>query len=127
MNKSIVQTDKAPQAIGPYSQAVRCGDLLFISGQIPLDPATQEVVQGDIQAQIEQVFQNLQAICVAAGGSMAQLVKVNIYLIDLADFALVNETMTRYCPEPYPARAAVQVSALPKGVQVEAEAIMACS
>ena len=127
MNKSIVQTDKAPQAIGPYSQAVRCGDLLFISGQIPLDPATQEVVQGDIQAQIEQAFQNLQAICVAAGGSMAQLVKVNIYLIDLADFALVNETMTRYCPKPYPARAAVQVSALPKGVQVEAEAIMACS
>ena len=125
MQKSVIQTDTAPQAVGPYSQAVRAGDLLFISGQIPLDPKDQQMVSGGIVEQIEQVFQNLSAVCVASGGSLDQLIKVNVYLTDLGHFAEVNTVMAKYCHEPYPARAAVQVSALPKGAQVEIEAVMA--
>ena len=125
MQKSTIQTDTAPQAVGPYSQAVRSGDLLFISGQIPLDPKDQQMVSGGIVEQIEQVFQNLSAVCVAGGGSLDQLVKVNVYLTDLGHFGEVNKIMAKYCREPYPARAVVQVSALPKGAQVEIEAIMA--
>ena len=125
MQKSIIQTDTAPQAVGPYSQAVRAGDLLFISGQIPLDPKDQQMVSGGIVEQIEQVFKNLSAVCVAGGGSLDQLIKVNVYLTDLGHFAEVNTIMAKYCREPYPARAAVQVSALPKGAQVEIEAVMA--
>ena len=125
MQKLIIQTDAAPQAVGPYSQAVRAGNLLFISGQIPLDPKDQQMITGGIVEQIEQVFQNLSAVCVAGGGSLDQLIKVNVYLTDLGHFADVNTIMAKYCREPYPARAAVQVSALPKGAQVEIEAVMA--
>ena len=125
MQKLVIQTDTAPQAVGPYSQAVRAGDLLFISGQIPLDPQDQQMVAGGIVEQIEQVFKNLSAVCVAGGGSLDQLVKVNVYLTDLSHFGEVNTIMAKYCREPYPARAAVQVSALPKGAQVEIEAVMA--
>lgn len=123
-NRAAINTDKAPQAIGTYSQAVKAGNTVYLSGQIPLDPATMEVVQGDFEAQAVQVFENLKAVCEAAGGSMDELVKVNLYLVDLANFATVNEVMARYFSKPYPARAAVQVSALPKGVDFEAEAVM---
>ncbi|MBE0505249.1 MAG: RidA family protein [Marinospirillum sp.] len=123
-NRAAISTDKAPQAIGTYSQAVKAGNTVYLSGQIPLDPATMEVVQGDFEAQAVQVFENLKAVCEAAGGSMDELVKVNLYLVDLANFATVNEVMARYFSKPYPARAAVQVSALPKGVDFEAEAVM---
>jgi reactive intermediate/imine deaminase len=123
-NRAAINTDKAPQAIGTYSQAVKAGNTVYLSGQIPLNPATMEVVQGDFEAQAVQVFENLKAVCEAAGGSMDELVKVNLYLVDLANFATVNEVMARYFSKPYPARAAVQVSALPKGVDFEAEAVM---
>lgn len=123
-NRAAINTDKAPQAIGTYSQAVKAGNTVYLSGQIPLDPVTMEVVQGDFEAQAVQVFENLKAVCEAAGGSMDELVKVNLYLVDLANFATVNEVMARYFSKPYPARAAVQVSALPKGVDFEAEAVM---
>ncbi|MBU2872438.1 RidA family protein [Marinobacter salexigens] len=126
-NKSIIQTENAPQAIGPYSQAVKAGDTVYISGQIPLDPGTMEVVAGDFSAKTRQVFDNLKAVCEAAGGALKDIVKVNIYVTDLANFATVNEIMATYFPEPYPARAAVQVSALPKGVPVEVEAVMVLS
>lgn len=123
-NRAAINTDNAPQAIGTYSQAVKAGNTVYLSGQIPLDPATMEVVQGDFEAQAVQVFENLKAVCEAAGGSMDELVKVNLYLVDLANFATVNEVMARYFSKPYPARAAVQVSALPKGVDFEAEGVM---
>ena len=123
-NRSIINTDKAPQAIGTYSQAVKAGNTVYLSGQIPLVPATMEIVEGDFEAQAVQVFENLQAVCVAAGGSMDDVVKMNLYLTDLANFAVVNEVMARYFSQPYPARAAVQVAALPKGVAFEAEAVM---
>ena len=123
-NKSIIHTDKAPQAIGPYSQAVKAGDTVWISGQIPLDPETMEVVEGDFGAQTRRVFDNLKAVCVAAGGDLSNIVKVNIFLTDLANFAELNEIMATYFQEPYPARAAIGVSQLPKGVPVEIEAIM---
>ncbi|MBQ0833286.1 MULTISPECIES: RidA family protein [unclassified Marinobacter] len=126
-NKSIIQTENAPQAIGPYSQAVKAGDTVYISGQIPLDPETMEVVAGDFSAKTRQVFDNLKAVCEAAGGELKDIVKVNIYVTDLANFATVNEIMATYFPEPYPARAAVEVSALPKGVPVEVEAVMVLS
>lgn len=126
-NKSIIQTENAPQAIGPYSQAVKAGDTVYISGQIPLDPETMEVVAGDFPAKTRQVFDNLKAVCEAAGGELKDIVKVNIYVTDLANFATVNEIMATYFPEPYPARAAVEVSALPKGVPVEVEAVMVLS
>lgn len=124
MSRMIIQTDQAPAAIGTYSQAVRAGDTVYLSGQIPLDPATKELVSGDIEAEIRRVFENLKAVAEAAGGSLAQAVKVNIYLTDLAHFAKVNEIMARYFPQPYPARAAVGVAQLPKEARVEAECIL---
>jgi len=127
MSKAIIQTDQAPKAIGTYSQAVKAGDTVYLSGQIPLDPKTMEVVQGDMAAQIKRVFDNLQAVAQAAGGSLADIVKLNIFLTDLSHFALVNEIMATYFSEPYPARAAVGVASLPKGVAVEMDAIMVIS
>ncbi|MGO1463267.1 MAG: RidA family protein [Marinobacter sp.] len=126
-NKSVIQTEHAPQAIGPYSQAVKAGDTVYISGQIPLNPETMEVVAGDFSEKTRQVFENLKAVCEAAGGELKDVVKVNIYVTDLANFATVNDIMATYFPEPYPARAAVEVSALPKDVPVEVEAVMVLS
>jgi reactive intermediate/imine deaminase len=125
MTKQIVSTDAAPAAIGPYSQAVRVGNTLWVSGQIPLDPRTKELVQGDFEAETRRVFDNLKAIVVAAGATLDDVVKVNIYLTDLAHFALVNSIMAEYFGEPYPARAAVGVAALPRGARVEVECIVA--
>jgi reactive intermediate/imine deaminase len=124
MPKKIVHTKNAPQAIGTYSQAVRAGDTVYLSGQIPLDPATMQMVSGEIEVEITRVFENLKAVAEAAGGSLAQAVKVNVYLTDLANFAKVNEIMAKYCPEPFPARAAVGVSQLPRGARVEIECIL---
>ncbi|TGD72756.1 RidA family protein [Mangrovimicrobium sediminis] len=124
-NRAIISTPNAPEAIGPYSQAVKVGNTVWISGQIPLVPGSMELVQGDITAQAERVFDNLAAIAEAAGGSLNHAVKVNISLTDLGDFAAVNEVMARYFKEPYPARACVQVAALPKAVDIEVEAILA--
>ena len=124
MTRQIIHTEHAPQAIGTYSQAVRVGDTVYLSGQVPLDPATMQMVGGDIEAQIRRVFENLKAVAEAAGGSLAQAVKVNVYLIDLAHFAKVNEVMAQYCAKPYPARAAVGVAQLPRGAQVEIECIL---
>ena len=125
MSKEIISTDKAPQAIGTYSQAVRHGGLVFLSGQIPLDPASMEVVPGGIENQIRRVFDNLAAVCVAAGGSLDDIVKLTVFLTDMGDFPQVNAIMGQYFTTPYPARAAVQVAALPKGVSVEMDAILA--
>jgi reactive intermediate/imine deaminase len=124
MSKKIIHTKNAPQAIGTYSQAVRAGDTVYLSGQIPLDPATMQLVSGDIEVEITRVFENLKAVAEAAGGSLAQAVKVNVYLTDLANFTKVNEIMAKYVPEPYPARAAVGVSQLPRGARVEIECIL---
>jgi len=124
MNRRIIDTDRAPQAIGTYSQAVRVSETLYLSGQIPLVPETMALVQGDVQAQIRRVFDNLEAVAVAAGGSLADLVKLTVFLTDLADFPSVNQVMAEYCSEPYPARAVVGVSALPKGAVVEIDAVM---
>jgi reactive intermediate/imine deaminase len=124
-NKAIIATEAAPAAIGPYSQAVKVGNTVWISGQIPLDPETMTVVEGGISAQAEQVFKNLSAIAEAAGGSLNHSVKINISLTDLGDFDAVNTVMKSFFAEPYPARACVQVSALPKGVAIEVEAILA--
>lgn len=121
--KNIISTDQAPAAVGTYSQAVRTGDLVFISGQIPLDPETMQLKEGFAE-QTHQVFKNLKAIVEAAGGKMNQLVKVNIFVMDLANFATLNEIMAEYFDEPYPARAAVQVAGIPKGADVEVEAIL---
>jgi reactive intermediate/imine deaminase len=125
MSKDIISTDKAPQAIGTYSQAVRLGGLVFLSGQIPLDPASMEVVPGGIENQIRRVFENLAAVCAAAGGSLDDIVKLTVFLTDMGDFPHVNTIMDQYFTAPYPARAAVQVAALPKGVNVEMDAILA--
>ena len=125
MSKEIIHTDKAPQAIGTYSQAVRHQGLVFISGQIPLDPESMEIVTGGIEAQIRRVFESLSAICDAAGGSLDDIVKLTIFLTDLGNFPQVNTIMGQYFSAPYPARAAVEVSALPKGVDVEMDAILA--
>ena len=122
--KTIIQTDNAPQAIGTYSQAVKVDNTVYISGQIPLDPASMEVVEGGIKAEITRVFDNLQAVAVASGGTMADIVKLNIYLTDLGNFPIVNEIMATYFQQPYPARAAIEVSALPKGVGVEMDAVL---
>jgi reactive intermediate/imine deaminase len=122
--RTIIQTDSAPQAIGTYSQAVKVGDTVYLSGQIPLVPDTMEIVDGDMAAQVRQVFDNLKAVAEAAGGSLADFVKLNIFLTDLGHFALVNEIMADYFQQPYPARAAVGVASLPKGVPVEMDAIM---
>ncbi len=124
MSKETFHTDAAPAAIGTYSQAVRTGNLVFISGQIPFVPATMEVVEGDFAARARQVFANLQAIATAAGGSLDDAVKLTIFLTDLGNFATVNEVMAEFCSEPYPARAAVEVAGLPKGVDIEADAII---
>lgn len=123
-NKQIISTENAPQAIGPYSQAVKVGTTVYLSGQIPLVPATMTMIEGGIEAQAEQVFKNLAAVAEAAGGSLVNAVKLNISLTDLGDFAQVNEVMTRYISEPYPARACVQVAALPKDAGIEVEAIL---
>lgn len=124
MAKQTIHTDDAPKAIGIYSQAVRAGDAVYISGQIPLDPATGELVSGDIEREIRRAFDNLAAIAKAAGGSLADAVKVTVFLTDLAHFAKVNEIMAQYVPQPWPARAAVGVSQLPKGARVEVECIL---
>ena len=124
MSKNIISTDKAPQAIGTYSQAVKHKDLVFISGQIPLEPASMEIIEGGIEAQIRQVFENLSAVCEAAGGSLDDIVKLGVFLTDMSDFPRVNTIMGQYFTAPYPARAAVEVSALPKGVNVEMDAIL---
>jgi reactive intermediate/imine deaminase len=124
MTRQIIQTTRAPQAIGTYSQAVRVGDTIYMSGQIPLDPETMQLVSGDIEAEIRRVFENLKAVAEAAGASLAQAVKVNVYLTDLAHFAKVNEVMAQYCSQPYPARAAVGVAQLPRGARVEIEAVL---
>ncbi len=124
-NRAVISTPNAPAAIGPYSQAIKVGNTVWISGQIPLVPDTMEVIAGDISAQAQQVFANLAAIAEAAGGSLDSAVKINISLTDLADFAAVNEVMASFFNEPYPARACVQVAALPKGVAIEVEAILA--
>ena len=124
MNREPIQTSRAPAAIGTYSQAIKAGKTVYISGQIPLDPATMEVVTGGAKEQIEQVFENLLQVAQAAGGSFKHVVKLTVYLVDLANFPLVNEAMARHFSEPYPARAAIEVSALPKNVAVEADAIL---
>ncbi len=124
MPRESISTDRAPAAIGPYSQAVRAGSQVFLSGQIPLDPATGELVAADIATEARRVFDNLRAVCEAAGGSMDDVVRVGIYLMDLADFAAVNAVMAEYFQAPYPARATVQVAGLPRGARVEVDAIL---
>ena len=124
MTKEIIQTNKAPKAIGTYSQAVKVGHTIYLSGQIPLVPETMTIIEGDVTAQITQVFDNLKAVAEAAGGDLGDIVKLNVFLTDLSNFPLVNEIMGLYFQEPYPARAAVGVAALPKGVGVEMDAIM---
>ncbi len=124
MPREIIRTDKAPQAIGTYSQAVKAGSTVYLSGQIPLDPATMELVTDSVEAQIRRVFDNLKAVAEAAGGSLADVAKLNIFLTDLTHFALVNQVMAEYFSEPYPARAAIGVASLPKGAQVEMDAIL---
>ena len=124
MKKKAVNTDGAPAAIGTYSQAIKSGDLVFLSGQIPLDPATMELKGGDFEARARQVFDNLRAVALAAGGDLDRIVKVTVYLTNLANFATVNAVMAEYFEEPYPARAALGVASLPKGADVEAEAIL---
>lgn len=122
--RTIIHTSSAPEAIGTYSQAVKIGDTVYLSGQIPLVPESMEIVDGDMEKQIRQVFENLKAVAEAAGGSLADIAKLNIFLTDLSHFVLVNEAMADYFQQPYPARAAVGVASLPKGVPVEMDAIM---
>lgn len=124
--KTIISTPNAPAAIGTYSQAVKVGNTVYLSGQIPLDPATMQLVAG-FEAQVKRVFENLKAVCEAAGGSLADLVKVNVYLTDLSHFAKVNEIMATYIQAPYPARAAIGVASLPRGAEVEIEGVMVLS
>ncbi len=123
-HKIVIQTNDAPAAIGPYSQAIKAGNTVYISGQIPLDPATMQMEAGDIQAQTRRVFKNIAAIASAAGGSFEHMVKLNISLTDLGNFAAVNQVMEEYCSQPFPARACVGVASLPKDAEVEIEAIM---
>jgi reactive intermediate/imine deaminase len=124
MSRQIIHTDDAPKAIGTYSQAVKVDKTVYLSGQIPLVPATMELVSGDVTAQIRQVFDNLSAVCKAAGGSLQDAVKLNVYLIDLKDFPVVNEIMGQYFRQPYPARAAIGVAALPRGSRVEIDGVL---
>ncbi len=126
-NKSIIQTEDAPKAIGTYSQAVKVGSTVYLSGQIPLVPETMEMVGGDFSAQTRQVFDNLRAVCRAAGGDLNDIVKLNIFMTDLSNFATVNEIMATYFQEPFPARAAIGVAALPKGAEIEMDAVMVAS
>ncbi|HID46317.1 MAG TPA: RidA family protein [Chromatiaceae bacterium] len=124
MNKEIISTDKAPQAIGTYSQAVKVGNTVYLSGQIPLVPETMEMVEGDMEAQIRRVFDNLSVVAQAAGGSLADVAKLNVFLTDLSHFPLVNEVMADYFSQPYPARAAIGVAALPRGAGVEMDGVL---
>ena len=124
MSREIIQTDQAPAAIGPYSQAVRVGDTVYLSGQIALDPSSGLVVEGDIEAQAHRAFQNLQAVCEAAGGSLADIARLGLYLTDLSSFGKVNAVMGEYFNPPYPARSTVEVSGLPRGVAFEVDAVM---
>ncbi|MCK4951851.1 MAG: RidA family protein [Gammaproteobacteria bacterium] len=124
MTKEIIKTDKAPQAIGTYSQAVKVNQTVYLSGQIPLVPETMELVDGDMEAQIKRVFDNLNAVAQAAGGNIENIVKLNVFLTDLSHFPLVNQVMAEYFQEPYPARAAIGVAALPKDAQVEMDGVM---
>jgi len=124
MPRTPIHTDRAPAAIGPYSQAVRMGDTVFLSGQIPLDPATGDIVAGGIDAQARRAFENLRAVCEAAGGSLARVARVGLYVTDLGDFAAVNAVMAEYFDAPYPARSTIEVSGLPKGAAFEVDAIM---
>ena len=123
-SRNIIATDQAPGAIGPYSQAVQSGNTVYMSGQIPIDPATQAMVEGDIEAQATQVFSNLAAVAKASGGSLQQAVRVTIYMTDISNFAPVNKVMEQFFDAPFPARAAIGVAALPKGAEVEADAIL---
>lgn len=122
--KEIISTDKAPQAIGTYSQAVKVGKTVYLSGQIPLVPETMEMVEGDFETNVRRVFDNLTAVCEAAGGSLQDIAKLNIFLTDLGNFAKVNTIMAEYFEQPYPARAAVQISALPKDAEVEMDGVL---
>jgi reactive intermediate/imine deaminase len=124
MAKEPIHTTEAPAAIGPYSQAVRAGNTVYLSGQIPLDPKTMELVRGDIRAEVRQVFENLAAVARASGGSLANAVRLTVYLTDLGNFSVVNEIMAEYCKEPYPARAAIGVAQLPRGAAVEVDGIL---
>ncbi len=124
MAKTIISTDKAPQAIGTYSQAVKTGSTVYLSGQIPLVPETMAMIEGDIKQQIHQVFKNLQAVTQAAGGDLSDIVKLNVFLTDLSSFPQVNEVMAEYFQQPYPARAAIGVAALPKAAEVEMDGVM---
>jgi reactive intermediate/imine deaminase len=124
MPKEPIHTSRAPAAIGPYSQGIRAGSTIYLSGQIPLDPATKELVKGDIRAQTRRVFENLAAVSEAAGGSLANAVRLTIYLTDLANFAVVNEVMAEFCKEPYPARVTIGVAQLPRGAAVEIDGIL---
>jgi reactive intermediate/imine deaminase len=127
LSREIIRTDQAPEAIGTYSQAVRCGSTVYLSGQIPLSPQTMELVEGDMAAQIRRVFDNLKAVARAAGGGLADVVKLNVFLTDLADFPVVNRVMAEYFDQPYPARAAIGVASLPKGARVEMDAVLELS
>jgi reactive intermediate/imine deaminase len=124
MSRQSIHTDRAPQAIGPYSQAVRAGDTVYLSGQVPFDPATMQLVSGDMEVQARRVFENLKAVAEAAGGSLAHAVKLTIFLTDLASFARVNEVMASYFAQPYPARSTIGVAALPRGAQIEIECVL---
>ncbi|RDH85484.1 MAG: reactive intermediate/imine deaminase [endosymbiont of Escarpia spicata] len=124
MSREIIRTDQASQAIGTYSQAVKCGTTVYLSGQIPLVPETMEMVGGDVEMQIRRVFDNLQAVARAAGGTLADVAKLNVFLTDLSHFPVVNQVMAEYFSEPYPARAAIGVAALPKDAAVEMDAVM---
>jgi reactive intermediate/imine deaminase len=124
VKRQIIQTERAPAAIGTYSQAVRCGNTVYLSGQIPLDPASMTLLNDSIETEIHQVFRNLSAVAQAAGGSLADVAKLNVFLTDLAHFAKVNEIMAQYFSQPYPARAAIGVASLPRGARMEADAIL---
>ena len=124
MSRQIIHTERAPQAIGTYSQAVRVGDTVYLSGQVPFDPATMQLVTGDFAAQARRVFENLKAVAEAAGGSLAQAVKFTIFLTDLANFPKVNEIMALYCAKPYPARSTIGIAQLPRGALIEIECIL---
>jgi reactive intermediate/imine deaminase len=124
MSRQTIHTERAPQAIGPYSQAVRAGDTVYLSGQVPFDPATMQLVSGDIEVQARRVFENLKAVAEAGGGSLAQAVKFTIFLTDLSHFAKVNEVMTQYCSKPYAARSTIGVAQLPRGAQIEVECVL---
>ena len=124
MPRTTISTPNAPKAIGTYSQAVKCGSTVYVSGQIPLDPATAELVQGPMEVQVKRVFENLKSIVGAAGGSFAQVVKVTVYILDFADFAALNKVMGEFFSEPYPARVTVQVAGLPRGARVEIDCVV---